>query len=80
MKSVQHFSPEYLEQCRHMKPEQILGFLEDFRLLHGKVGKQKSRLISMKVPEPLLEAFKTKSAVQGIPYQSQIKRLMRDWI
>ena len=40
----------------------------------------KSRLISMKVPEPLLEAFKTKARLTGIPYQTQIKRLMNAWL
>lgn len=33
MRPVQYFSDAYLEQCRQMTPEQILQFLEEFRLL-----------------------------------------------
>lgn len=79
MRPVQYFSDEYLAQCRKMRPQQIAAFLEDFRLLHG--GKPtRSRLISMKVPEALLSAFKAKAALSGIPYQAQIKRLMAAWL
>lgn len=64
-----------------MRPEQIVRFLEDFRALHGRRERSsKSRLISLKVPEPLLEAFKTKAGLSGIPYQTQIKRLMSAWL
>ncbi len=84
MRPVQHFTPEYLEQCRQMTPDQILRFLEDFRRLHG--GRQagaapaKSRLISLKVPGDLLEAFRIKSRLAGRPYQTQIKLLMKAWL
>ncbi len=81
MRPVQYFSKEYLERCRSMRPEQIIRFLDDFRLLHApRERPPKSRLISMKVPEPLLESFKTKARLTGVPYQTQIKRLMRDWL
>ena len=80
MRAVQLFSKEYLEQCRAMTPDQIARFVEDFRLLHAALGKPKSRLISMKVPEPLLDAFKTKAKLTGVPYQTQIKRLMTAWL
>lgn len=33
MRPVQYFTDEYLEQCKQMTPEQILQFLEDFRLM-----------------------------------------------
>lgn len=33
MRPVQYFTDEYLEQCKLMTPEQILQFLEEFRLL-----------------------------------------------
>jgi hypothetical protein len=29
---VQYFSDEYLEQCKALTPQQIVEFLEDFRL------------------------------------------------
>ena len=63
-----------------MKPEQILQFLEDFRNLHFHSISQRTKLISIKVPENLLNAFKAKAKVNGIPYQTQIKRLMQEWM
>ncbi|TBR21665.1 hypothetical protein EPO15_09690 [bacterium] len=81
MRPVQFFSKEYLERCRAMSPEQVVRFLEDFRLLHAaKAPPAKSRLISIKVPEPLLESFRTKARLSGTPYQTQIKRLMNAWL
>jgi len=80
MKSVQYFSKEYLERCASMKPEQIIQFLEDFRAICLKEKPQKSRLISIKVPGDLLQAFKVKAKLNGTPYQTQIKRLMGDWL
>ena len=80
MRPLQYFSKDYLKQCRSMKPEQIVQFLEGFRLLQSRAEPAKSRLISVKVPEPLLEAFKTKARLNAIPYQAQIKRLMNDWL
>jgi len=80
MRPVQYFSKEYLEQCRKMTPEQIVSFLDGFRTLHAAAAAPaKSRLISLKVPEPLLAAFKMKAQLSGVPYQTQIKRLMTDW-
>ena len=80
MRPVQYFTEEYLRQCRDMTPEQIVGFLEEFRALHRGGLPAKSRLISMKVPEPLLGAFKTKALLEGVAYQTQIKKLMRAWL
>ena len=81
MRPVQYFTPEYLERCRGMKPAQIVRFLEGFRgLLTTARPPGKSRLISVKVPESLLAAFKAKAGLTGVPYQTQIKRLMRDWL
>ena len=41
----------------------VARFLESFRRLHGP--KAMGRLISMKVPEPLLAAFKSRCRVEG---------------
>jgi predicted DNA binding CopG/RHH family protein len=80
MRPIQYFSKEYLDQCREMTPDQIAAFLEDFRLLHAAAAvPAKSRLISIKVPEPLLSVFRMKAHLSGVPYQTQIKRLMKDW-
>ncbi len=80
MKALQYLSKEYLERCALMNPEQIIQFLEDFRTLHFEAKPKKSRLISIKVPENLLETFKAKAKLHGIPYQTQIKRLMLEWM
>lgn len=82
MKAVQSFSDEYLQRCQQMSTDEIASFLEQFRLIHGgnKMKAGKSKLISIKVPEDLLDAFKTKSKLQGIPYQTQIKKLMSQWL
>ena len=79
MKAVQKISDEYLERCSEMSADEIVRFLDDFRRIHGnKPGK--SRLISMKVPEELLTAFKAKAKLENVRYQTQIKKLMRDWL
>jgi len=81
MKPVQYFTKEYLERCRALSPEQILSFLEDFRTLHSAAAApRESRLISLRVPLPLLAAFKTKARLAGVAYQAQIKRLMSGWV
>lgn len=79
MKAVQRFSDEYLEACRQMTPDQIIAFLEDFRRLHAGPPAE-SKLISMRVPSDLLQAFKAKAALADTPYQTQIKALMRQWV
>ena len=79
MKAVQHFSDENLDQCRNMTPDQVLRFLDDFRRLHGN-RPAASKLISMKVPEDLLHAFKAKAKMSNTPYQTQIKLLMKTWV
>ena len=79
MRPVQKFSDEYLASCRQMTTDQIIRFVEDFRRLQAG-SRKRSRLISMKVPEDLLESFKTKARLQGRPYQSQIKVLMAAWL
>ena len=76
---VQFFSDEYLERCRAMKPAEVLEFLESFRLLHARAS-SRSRLISLKVPESLLDAFRARCRLEGMRYQTQIKQLMRDWL
>ena len=79
MKAVQKFSDEYLERCREMSPDEIARFLDDFQHLHANKT-TKSKLISIKVPEDLLAAFKARARLEGVPYQTQIKKLMRAWL
>ncbi|RLA33394.1 MAG: hypothetical protein DRR03_07720 [Gammaproteobacteria bacterium] len=78
MKPVQTFTTDYLALTHTATPEQVLRFLEDFRLLQAPAVR--SRPISLRVPEPLLAAFKQRCALEGIPYQVRIKELMRGWL
>jgi hypothetical protein len=48
MTPVQTFTDEYLEQCRRMTPDQVIRFLEDFRMLQSS-RPARSKLISLKV-------------------------------
>lgn len=76
---VQYFTEEYLGQCAAMTAEQICEFLDGFRqLAHDRPAPR--RLISLRVKEPLLAAFKHKARAQGVPYQTQIQRLMQAWL
>jgi len=79
MKAIQYFSDDYLQQCAQMSTAEIATFLDDYRRVHGGTS-GKSKLISIKVPEDMLNAFKTKAKLGNIPYQMQIKILMRDWL
>jgi predicted DNA binding CopG/RHH family protein len=79
VKPVQKFSDEYLASCRQMTTDQIVRFVEDFRRLHAG-SRKRTRLISIKVPEDMLEAFKTKARLNGRRYQTQIKALMAAWL
>jgi len=80
MKPVQYFTDEYLEQCRAMTPDEIIQYLDDFRQLHGARVSSRSKLISMKVPESLLNVFKAQAGREGVPYQTKIKALMKEWV
>ena len=78
MRPVQKFSAEYLESTREASPDEVVLFLEEFRLLHSPKGP--SRLISMRVPEALLASFKAKCNLDGARYQTRIKELMAEWL
>lgn len=78
MKLLQHFSDEYLEQCRNATPEAILDYLESFRRMNDP--STKSKLISIKVPNSLLESFRRRCELEEVRYQTQIKKLMEQWL
>lgn len=77
MKVVQHFTKEYLDQCKSFSTLEIVEFLDGFRQLKES---SQSKLISLKVPEILLQTFRTRCKAEGVPYQTQIKRLMEEWL
>ncbi len=63
-----------------LSTEQIITFLEDFRAVVTESKEQKTILISLKISQSLLYAFKLKATSQGARYQTQIKKLMLDWL
>lgn len=78
MRRSRRNGPETL--ARRLKPEEVLRLLAELRRLDARGRSGGSRLISMKVPETLLAAFKTKARLKGTRYQTQIKELMRRWL
>jgi uncharacterized protein (DUF4415 family) len=78
-KTLQIFDKEYLKRCKGMTPDQVVEFLENYRKLLSQVP-EKSKLISLKIEPSLLQAFRRKSELMGMPYQTQIKKLMREWV
>lgn len=62
-----------------LTPEQAIAFLEDFQqVVHGK--DLPTKLISLRVPENILNAFKVIAKSQDKKYQSVIVQLMRQWV
>jgi len=82
-RTIQYFSDEYLASCQSMSKQQIYQFMQDFSLLHYSPKKIKSgppsKLISLKVDIGLLADFRDKCESQDLRYQTQIKKLMRQW-
>jgi predicted DNA binding CopG/RHH family protein len=81
MKAVQYFSDEQLQRSQALSATEKMRFLDEYRQLHGRrQANIKSRLISLKVPEDLLELFKQRCEASGVKYQTQIKQLMREYL
>ena len=78
MKPLQYFTGDYIDKYRGATPEHILEYLESFRLLQAQPAK--SKLISKKIPETLLDSFRRKCKFAGVRYQTQIKQFMADWL
>lgn len=82
MKTVQYLDATYLERCSNMSADQILQFLDDFQQLHKPIKTAtpaKSKLISIKLPQDLLNTFRQQCEKNGMRYQTQIKQLMIEW-
>ncbi len=61
-----------------LSAEQVVRFLEDFgQTVTGK--DKKTKLISVRVPENILNSFKQKCAGNHQKYQTIIVQLMREW-
>jgi len=61
-----------------MTTDQIVEFLEAFRLMQQPT--EKTKAISLKIPESLLTAFRHKCELNNVKYQTQIKVLMKQWV
>ena len=79
-KGVQHFSDEDLNNLNGVSPDQIIRFLEDFRKFHYNQKPAPAKLISLRVPQGLLDTFKQKALIEGVGYQVKIKELMKQWV
>lgn len=76
-KTLQIHSEERIREDKVVTVEQALQFLHEFQMLHqGDEGPRK--LISIRVPERLLELFRAKAERHGKRYQTEIIRLMRE--
>jgi predicted DNA binding CopG/RHH family protein len=61
-----------------LTPTETVRFLEDFsNMIHGQ--DQKTKLISLRVPENILNVFKTRAKSEEKKYQTVIIQLMREW-
>ena len=79
MRPVQYFSDEYLEQSRKLNATEIARFLDDFQTINSR-NDGDSVLISIRIPQNLLRAFRSKCELNQVAYQRKIKMLMRDWL
>jgi predicted DNA binding CopG/RHH family protein len=78
-KAIQYLPKEYLKRCEGATPDQIIEFLENYRKLFSN-AREKSQWVSLKVELSLLEAFKRRAELEGISYQTQIEKLMKEWL
>lgn len=58
----------------------IVEFLQNFRAAVDPRNQAPLKLISIKMPVPLLAAFRFKAESEGVPYQTMIKILMTEWL
>lgn len=79
VKAIQYANPSMvIGQLDDVQP--IIDFLENFQDLVNPQNRLPSRLISIKIPEALLSAFRFKAERAGVPYQTMIKKLMQQWL
>tara|TARA_B100001248_G_scaffold251745_2_gene227192 strand:+ start:16929 stop:17144 length:216 start_codon:yes stop_codon:yes gene_type:complete len=62
-----------------VKPEEAIDFLESFRLLQEDIDKP-AKAISIRVPENIIDLFKTLAKTKNSKYQSLMVEAMRDYI
>ena len=59
---------------------EVMNFIENYKRMLDPRAKKRSKLISIKIPEPLLEAFRYKAEREKTPYQTKIKQLMMAYL
>jgi predicted DNA binding CopG/RHH family protein len=59
---------------------EVMNFIENYKRMLDPRAKKRSKLISIKIPEPLLEAFRYKAEREKTPYQTKIKQLMMEYL
>jgi len=78
-KTIQYFTKENLIQSSKFTPDEIIEFLENYKILVTQTP-EKCQLISLKIEPSLLNSFKKKANLMGFPYQTKIKQLMKAWV
>lgn len=85
MRPMQKFTEEYLQECKKFSSDEIVKYLEGFRALtsaHAQATQKsdRSKLISVRIEERLLDTFRKKAGEEGIKYQTKLKELMRSYV
>lgn len=65
--------------AREVEPLEALQFLEDLRLLSTKVEGPK-KMISIRLPEKIIDSLKIKAASKNMRYQTLIVMVLRDYL
>jgi predicted DNA binding CopG/RHH family protein len=78
-KPLHIFTPERLQADQNLSATQIAEFLDDFAKIHFSAN-EKRKLISIRMPESLLNTLKHLSRKNGKPYQTQIIDILKDWV
>ncbi len=80
---VQYFNQDYIDQCQIMSHIEIIEKITEQQNLFWSLQNrdvEKSCLISLKVNDLLLEKFKDVCETHNLKYQTQIKKLMMNWV
>jgi len=64
---------------KNISPEVALEFLESMRTLNSKIDTEK-KMISIRIPQNLLDAVKLKAQVENKKYQSLIVESIRRYL
>ncbi|MBC7420745.1 MAG: hypothetical protein H7328_08455 [Bdellovibrio sp.] len=65
------------KKIKSISPEEAIQFLEDMQTLQSEID-EPTVLISLRVPQNLLRALKTKSKSEGKKYQSVLIQFLRN--